>query len=56
MKNYYGIILGRKHENFDEAKKGNFVRAGFLSDIDLSNELTDFIDFSTKFVPVYLKS
>ena len=44
MKNYYRIILGRKHENFDEAKKGNFVGVGFLSDIDLSNELTDFID------------
>ena len=56
MKNYYRIILGRRHENFDEAKKGNFVGVGFLSDIDLSNELTDFIEFSKKFVPMYLES
>jgi hypothetical protein len=44
MKNYYRIILGRKHKNFDEAKKGNFVGVGFLSDIDLSKELADFLE------------
>ena len=56
MKNYYRIILGKKHENFDEAKKGNFVGVAFLRKIDLSNDLMDYTEFSAKFVPIYLES
>jgi hypothetical protein len=44
MKNYYRIILGRNHENFDDAKKGNFVGVEFLRDIDLSKELADLLE------------
>ena len=56
MKNYYRIILGKKHKNFDEAKKGNFVGVAFLRKIDLSNDLMDYTEFSAKFVPIYLAS
>ena len=56
MKNYYRIILGKKHKNFDEAKKGNFVGVAFLRKIDLSNDLMDYTEFSAKFVPIYLES
>ncbi len=56
MKNYYRIILGRKHKFFDEGKKGNFIGLGFLGKIDLSNDLMDFTEFSAKFVPIYLES
>ena len=55
MKNYYRIILGRKHKNFDEAKRGNFVGHSFLEKIDFSNEQMDYGEFSKKFVPIYLE-
>ena len=56
MKNYYRIILGRKHKFFDEGKKGNFIGLGFLGKIDLSNELIDYTEFNAKYIPVYLQS
>jgi len=55
MKNYYRIILGKKHESFDEARKGNFVGISFLEKINFSNELMTYAEFSTKFVPIYLE-
>ena len=41
MKNYYRIMLGRKSIYAEEARKGNFIGAGWLKDVDLTNKLPD---------------
>jgi len=56
MKNYYRIMLGRKSIYAEEAYKGNFIGAGWLPDIDLTNKLPDnWREFNKKYIPIYLK-
>jgi restriction system protein len=56
MKNYYRIMLGRKSVFAEEAHKGNFIGAGWLPDIDLTNKLLDnWREFNKKYIPVYLE-
>lgn len=56
MKNYYRIMLGKKSIYANEAYKGNFIGAGWLEDIDLTNKLIDnWRDFNGKFIPLYLE-
>ena len=56
MKNYYRIMLGRKSVYAEEAHKGNFIGAGWLKDVDLTNKLPDnWRDFNSKFIPLYLE-
>lgn len=56
MKNYYRIMLGRQSMYAKEAHEGNFIGAGWLEDIDLSNQLPDnWREFNKKFIPVFLE-
>ena len=56
MKNYYRIMLGRKSVYAEEAHKGNFIGAGWLKDVDLTNKLPDnWRDFNSKFIPLYFE-
>jgi len=56
MKNYYRIMLGKKSVYANEAHKGNFIGAGWLEDINLTNKLFDnWREFNKKFIPIYLK-
>jgi len=56
MKNYYRIMLGKKSIYANEAHKGNFIGAGWLEDINLTNKLSDdWREFNKKFIPIYLK-
>jgi hypothetical protein len=56
MKNYYRIMLGKKSMYAEEAHKGNFIGAGWLPDIDLTNKLPDnWREFNKKYIPVYLE-
>jgi len=56
MKNYYRIMLGQKSMYAEEAHKGNFIGAGWLPDIDLTNKLPDnWREFNKKYIPVYLE-
>jgi restriction system protein len=56
MKNYYRIMLGRKSVHADEAFKGNFIGAGWLPDIDMTNKLPDnWREFNNEFIPKYLE-
>jgi restriction system protein len=56
MKNYYRIMLGKKSMYAEEAHKGNFIGAGWLLDIDLTNKLPDnWRKFNKKYIPVYLE-
>lgn len=56
MKNYYRIMLGRKSIYAEEAYKGNFIGAGWFSEIDLSHKLPEnWRDFNKEFIPLYLK-
>ncbi len=56
MKNYYRVILGRKHVFADEAYKGNFIGADFIAKEDLTNlQVGTQRDFNEKFVPLYFK-
>lgn len=55
MKNYYRIMLGRKSIYAEEAYKGNFIGAGWLQDIDLTNKIPDnWREFNKKYIPIYL--
>lgn len=57
MKNYYRIMLGKKSAYIKEAVEGNFIGAGFLENIDLTNHLPDsWRDFNKEFIPVFLKT
>lgn len=56
MKNYYRIMLGRGSIYAKEAREGNFIGAGWLPDIDLTNKLPDnWREFNEKYIPVYLE-
>lgn len=55
-RNYYRIMLGRGSIHADEAHGGNFIGAGWLEDVDLSNKLPDdWREFNQKFIPVFLE-
>lgn len=57
MKNYYRIMLGKKSIYAEEAYKGNFIGAGWLKNVDLTNKLPDnWRDFNSKFIPLYLEN
>lgn len=54
MKSYYRIMLGRQSIYASEAYAGNFIGAGWLGDIDLTNKLYDnWRDFNKKFIPIF---
>jgi restriction system protein len=56
MRNYYRIILGKKNAYAEEAYKGNFIAAGFIKDLDLTNQLSDNKrSFNEVFIPIFLK-
>jgi len=56
MKNYYRIMLGQKSMYAEEAHKGNFIGAGWLEDMDLTNKLSEnWRDFNKAMIPVYLE-
>ena len=49
-------MLGRKSVYAEEAHKGNFIGAGWLKDVDLTNKLPDnWRDFNSKFIPLYFE-
>lgn len=49
-------MLGKKSIYANEAHKGNFIGAGWLEDINLTNKLSDdWREFNKKFIPIYLK-
>lgn len=49
-------MLGRGSVHADEAYKGNFIGAGFLNDIGLTNKLSEnWRDFNKEMIPVYLE-
>jgi len=49
-------MLGKKSVYADEAHKGNFIGAGWLKNIDLTNRLIEeWRDFNKKMIPVYLQ-
>lgn len=55
MKSYYQIRLGRGNVNAKEAQEGNYIGAGWLSDIDLTNKVHDnWRDFNKQYIPIYL--
>ena len=56
MKNYYRVILGRKNAHAEEAYKGNFIAAGFIKDVDLTDHLSrDRGGFNEVIKPVFLE-
>lgn len=56
MKNYYRIMLGQKSIYAKEAYNGNYIGAGWLPDINLSEKLPEnWRDFNKKFIPIYLE-
>lgn len=56
MKNYYRIILGQKNIYVNEAHTGNFIGAGWLPEIDLTNKIPDnWREFNKKYIQIYLE-
>ena len=56
MRNYYRVMLGKKHAFAEECFKGNYIAAGFLFGIDLIGKLPEnWREFNKKFIPAYLK-
>lgn len=56
MKNYYRIMLGKQSIYAKEAHEGNYIGAGWLEDVDLTNKLPDnWREFNSKFIPLYLE-
>lgn len=56
MKNYYRIMLGRKSMYAEEAHNGNFIGAGWLENINLTNKLAEnWREFNQEMIPVYLE-
>lgn len=56
MKNYYRIMLGRKSMYAEEAYRGNFIGAGWLENINLTNKLSEnWREFNKEMIPVYLE-
>lgn len=55
MKSYYRIMLGKRSKYATEAQAGNFIGAGWLPDIDLTNKIADnWRNFNSQYIPVYL--
>lgn len=49
-------MLGQKSIHAEEAYNGNFIGAGWLENIDLTNKLPDsWREFNKKYIPVYLE-
>lgn len=49
-------MLGKKSIHAKEAHDGNYIGAGWLSDIDLTNKLPDnWREFNKKYIPIYLE-
>lgn len=56
QKEYRRIMLGRKSANAEDGIKGNFICAGFLFGIDLTDKFPDeWRDFNKKMIPVWLE-
>ncbi len=56
IKNYFRLILGRKHTHFEECYKNNYIGVSFGIDKDLSNDLPEnWRDFNKKYIPLYLE-
>lgn len=56
MKNYYRIMLGKKSIYAKEAHEGNYIGAGWLEGIDLTDKLPDnWREFNKKFIPLFLE-
>jgi len=56
MKNYYRVMLGQRSIYADECYKNNFIGAGWLEDVDLTNKLPDnWREFNKKFIPLLLE-
>ena len=57
MRQYFRVILGRRHKHFQDCFDGKFVGVGFIPEVDLKNDLVDdWREFNKKFIPLYLKS
>ena len=51
MKHYYRIMLGQKSIYAEEAYNGNYIGAGWLEDINLTNKLPDnWREFNKKYI------
>lgn len=49
-------MLGKKSAYAKEAHEGNYIGAGWLPDVDLTNELPDnWREFNQKYIPIYLQ-
>jgi restriction system protein len=56
MKNYYRIMLGQRSVYVKEAHDGGFIGAGWLGEIDLTNNIPDnWREFNKKYIPLYLE-
>lgn len=56
MRNYYRVILGRKNAFVEEAYKGNFIAAGFIKNVDLTDHLSgNRGSFNEVIKPVFLE-
>jgi len=56
MDNYWLVRLGKGNCYIEEALRDNFIGAGFLGDIDLTDKLPDeFRSFNQEMIPIYLK-
>ncbi len=56
MRNYYRVIQGRKNAFAEEAYKGNFIAAGFIKNLDLTDQLSgDRGSFNEVIKPVFLE-
>lgn len=55
MKNYYRIMLGRKHALAEECFAGGFIATGYGIEQDLTGRLTDELwSFKKEFIPIFL--
>lgn len=57
MKRYFRLMLGQKSIHADECYKGNFIGAGFLRNIDLTQRLPeDWREFNKEFIPHWMQA
>ena len=55
-KEYRRVMLGKGNMYAEEALKGNFIAAGFIFDIDLTDRFSDdWRDFNKEWIPVFLE-
>lgn len=55
MKNYHRIMLGAKSVFAEECRKGGFIGADFLINVDLTDKLYEnWREFNREFIPIYL--